>query len=45
MKPMSEPPPALFEAEREDGLPPGGGLVFMVLGSFLFWAVVLWAVL
>jgi hypothetical protein len=36
---------SVLSDESERLLPPGGGLLLFVGASFLFWAIVLWAVL
>ncbi len=45
MKILREAPATLFERESEAGLPPGGGLAIVVLGSIVFWAALIWVVL
>jgi hypothetical protein len=38
-------PATLLERDSETSLPPGGGLAMVIVGSFVFWAALIWAVL
>ena len=45
MKAMREMPSSLIERDGESSLPPGGGLAFVIAGSLVFWAAMVWLVL
>lgn len=45
MNAYDEAPVPMFDTEGPSSMPPGGGLGLVIAGSFIFWAVLLWAVL
>jgi hypothetical protein len=45
MKTLHDVPPTLIERDGETSMPPGGGLAIVIVGSLMFWAVMIWVVL
>lgn len=45
MKTIQPVPPGLIEQDGDRAMPPGGGLLIAILGSLIFWALLIWVVL